>query len=404
MFCEGFYMLELNYENFYEDYFINKRIGREKFYNDNYPLIIERNLDCKKVLIKDFLNLLCNKRLKKDKPRIIIWGSKFERLMNEQSEYFNFYLITNSINEYRHFKNNKNCIIYFYHKWQALIDKGYNSRDLTYTQKAIDEVANYIKKNNIRLVVLGNDKLFIEKLLQYAAQQAGIEVVIIQHGIYNIDSFRVLDTSNTADHFLTWSEYVKETYQNYFKNLNNDVRVIGYPLEIRKLKWPEKQCVLFLGNQYSNFNKAEGDGYLAIAKIVHSICENKDIDFIYRKHPSEIISEDYNEIKNFISDNKNLMVDLQRATIVIGDVSSVMLEASLVERHVIQIIWSERSKVGQKDPMYSFTEKTDNSYDGIATAIDKCMNRLIPNKIDDYYLWVNKNIKEDVKNIFLELC
>lgn len=73
MFCEGFYMLELNYENFYEDYFINKRIGREKFYNDNYPLIIERNLDCKKVLIKDFLNLLCNKRLKKINP-VLLFG------------------------------------------------------------------------------------------------------------------------------------------------------------------------------------------------------------------------------------------------------------------------------------------------------------------------------------------
>ena len=397
-------MLELTYEKFYEDYFINKRIGREKFYNDNYPSIIERNLDLKKVLIKDFLNALSINRLKKEKPNVIIWGSKFEQLMNEQSEYFNFYLITNSINEYRHFRKNKNCIIHFSHKWQALIDQGYKSKDLTYTQKAIDEVEKYIKENNIRLVVLGNDKLFIEKLLQYAAKQAGIETVIIQHGIYNIDSFKVLDTSNTADHFLTWSKYVKETYQSYFENLNNDVRVIGYPLEIRKLKQPEKPCVLFLGNQYSNFNKDEGDGYLSIAKIVHSICEEKGINFIYRRHPSEIINEDYNDIKAFISANKNLMDDLQRATIIVGDVSSVMLEAALVDRHVIQIIWSERSRVGQKDPMYSFTEKTDNSYDGITTTIDKCLDREIPNKIDDYYLWVNENIKKDVKNIFHELC
>lgn len=396
-------MMELTYENFYEDYYINKRIGRDKFYKENYPLIIKRNLDIKRVVLKDILNFLRVKRVETKKINVLIWGSKFQKLMNDQYDSFNFFVVTNSLKEYKHFWRNENCHVYLSHRWQALIDKGYELHDLNYTQKAIDLVVDYIKSSKIKLVILGNDKLFIEKLLQYAADKANINTIIIQHGIYNIDSFKVLDTSNTANHFLTWSEYVKDTYKSFYPDLKNDVRVIGYPLEIKKTHIPDKHCVLFLGNQYANYNKEEGEKYLEIAKTVFKICYEKDIDFVYRKHPSEIVNEHYEDLIEYISVNKNLMDDLNRSSIIVGDVSSVMIEAGLVGRHVVQIIWSERSQVGLSDPMYSFTEKSDCSYESISRAIENCIIRKEANRLDDYYLWVNENIKDDFKKIMMEL-
>ena len=76
-----------------------------------------------------------------------------------------------------------------------------------------------------------------------------------------------------------------------------------------------------------------------------------------------------------------------------------MLEAALVGKHVVQIIWSERSNVG-KTPMYSFTVKADTTYESILNAINDCILKNVPNKIEDYYLWTNNNLKKDIiKNI-----
>lgn len=396
-------MLEFSYESFYEDYFINKKIGREKFYNDVYPEIIRHNLDVKRIIIKDILNVWEKRRLGGKRINVLVWGSKFEFLLNDINDNFCFFLITNSVKEYWHFCQKGNYRVHFSHKWQALVDKGYTLYDLKYTKIAIKKVADFIKSNDIKLVILGNDKLFVEKLLQYAASEANVKTIVIQHGIYNVDSFRILNTSNTAEHFLTWSRYVKDIYRECFPNINNDIRVIGYPFEINRNQMPKKPVALFLGNQYANYNKIEGENYLKIAKLVYEICREKGIDFIYRKHPAEILNMNYGDIKECVSNNKELMDDLNRVSIVIGDVSSVMLESALVGKHVIQIIWSERSSVGLKDLMYSFTEKTDATYAGISKAIDNCINREKANAIDDYYLWINENIGADLNDIMMEL-
>lgn len=308
--------MELTYENFYEDFFINEKIGREKFYKEKYPQILKNNKNFFRSTIKDFLNYTSNYKFNEKNHNIMIWDTKFEKIINGLSDTFNFYMITTSVNKYRYAKNHLNCKIYIAHRWMKLVDKSYISHDLSYVNKAIDEVVEFIKYNNIKIIILGNDKLFIEKLLQYGADRGNIPTVIIQHGIYNEDSFKVLNTANTAEHFWTWSDYVKDIYLKYFPNACKDIKVIGYPLKTLKSVNKNDPSVLFLGNQYANYNKYEGAKYLEIAYTVYNVCKALDIKFIYRKHPSEIITDDYASLKNTISNNRDLLNDLNRASII----------------------------------------------------------------------------------------
>ena len=81
--------------------------------------------------------------------------------------------------------------------------------------------------NNISLVMMGNDKLFLEKAVKKAAEDIDIPVVIIQHGIYLESSFAKGRAASSARYFWAWSKYVAEIYQKIYRN-NARIDIIGY--------------------------------------------------------------------------------------------------------------------------------------------------------------------------------
>ena len=397
--------MKYEFEDFYQDYFIFQRLGRGKYYTESYPDAIKNNRLKPKQLIKDFLNLfesiLYNKS--KTRPCILIWETKFKEIIEDHVKFYNFIVVTNSLKKYKQVSKIKGIKVYFAHHWYDLIDKGFETHNMKYTKEAVDKIKKYIKKNNIRVVILGNDKMFIERAIKAAAEEINVPVVIIQHGIYNIDSFKQLQTADSARHFWVWSEYIKDIYLKYTGKQDTDIKVIGYPFRLDIVPVKNKRKVLFLGNQYLNYNKKEGDGYFKIAETVYDICKKNNLEFVYRPHPSEKITSKYNIFKEKISKNSSLMFDLKETWVVVGDISSTMVEAALVGRPVVQVIWRPRSEIGVTDPMYGFTKKTINDKSHIEKTILNCVESEYVNSLNKYYIMRNDNLKQDIKKYIDEL-
>ena len=386
----------------YEDVKINESLGRTDYYQKKYPIIAQNNNTALKYMIKTLLNALNLILLmrSKEKHRIAIWENKFQRIIDEQSDSFKFIVFTNSLAKYKELKKN-NDIVFFCHTWIRWIDKGFLENNLTYTNHGIKSLAIFLKHIKVSAIILGNDKLFIEKTFQSAGRVNNIPVIVIQHGIYNKDSFEKLKTSDSVEYFWTWSEYIKKIYMDTFHN-SADVRVIGYPFRFN-INPIINNRVLFIGNHYLDYNHEEGVQYIKIAKIVKEICEEEHLSFSYRPHPSESINSEYGDIQQTISNEASLFEDIANSKIIIGDVSSCMIEAALMRRCVIQIVWSERSQILLSDPLYSFSEKTSSSKSDIKAAIKKGVSLEKGNSIDSYYLYLNDSFKDDVHKLLLDI-
>lgn len=404
-------------ESLYDDLFqvvkINENLGRNKFYSHDYLNIIDKNDKIQSKLLKNLFNLFEESNLKhsSSKLNILFWDLTFLKIIKEQSDFFNIFIFLNSFRKYYSFRKShgfqRGIAVHFIHHEVSLLNKAFLTHREEFAEKAIAKIQNYLLKHDIRLIVLGNDKLFEERLLIKSAEHIHVPVVIIQHGIYTEDSFTKLKTADSAENFWVWSNYVKDLYKSCYVDKRAKISVIGYPYDIPNVDDSVlKPCVLFLGNQYFNFNKEEGKGYISIAVTVKNICQENNLSFVYRPHPAEIMNKDikeYNQLLPYISKNKNLWDDLKKANIVIGDISSAMVEAGLAGRKVIQIIWSERSNVALKDPIYSFTYKVNANYNNIKKAIEDCLNSSSQDFINDYYFWYDPEFKTNIHNLILDL-
>ena len=112
---------------------------------------------------------------------------------------------------------------------------------------------------------------------------------------------------------------------------------------------------------------------------------------------------EYGKIAEHIHRGSTLLQDLETASIVIGDVSSAMVEAGLCKRKVIQIIWSERSKGTLNDPLYGFTIKIANEQEQIEKAIKYCIEAKEKNQINEYYMYKDPHFLDSIKNYVSEL-
>ena len=396
--------IEATYNDLFQDKLIFKDIGREDYYEKDYPTLVKQRNRKPTRFIKYMLNIRQAIRSKpRKKGNLLFLEHKFERIARNLSDQYNIYLLHDSIKIYREFRKYK-YFQYFYRTWLKQIDKSFTTHNMDYATEAMESVQSYLIKNDINLVLVGNDKMFMEKLLLLAARNANIPTVVIQHGIYTDEvSFQKLKTADTAVNFWAWSQYVKDCYLRRYNRDEKSVKVIGYPFELIEPVQPVLKSVLFIGNNYKKGDPKAGEKFVDIAKTVLSICEELNILFNYRPHPGEIIDSEYGDLKDYIHTSNTLLEDIDSANIVIGDISSVMIEAGLCGRDVIQILWNELSRTASKDPMYSFTIKVSNERDEIKNAITRCLSYHERHQIEEYYMYRNPTLFEDIRRYIEEL-
>lgn len=277
--------------------------------------------------------------------------------------------------------------------------KGYIEHDVQHALVAIEIIQKLLVENNVRLIMIGNDRLFIERALAIAGKKLNIPVVVLQHGVYDPKLLSKNKMAIYADEFWVWSKCIKEEYCRNFLVEEKDIKVMGYPYKHCLTKKDDGNTILFLGQPYYEYNRQEADIFNKIIKNVANICLKHNIHFIYRMHPSEdknYIDSVFSDISNFaISDIKDLYEDFSRATVVIGDISSAIIEAGIVNKCVIQIVWNNDiyERLNEQGE-FSFTTKVKNEFEDIENAIIKSMNSNNNTHIDSNYLYVNENLEE----------
>lgn len=386
----------VKYSDVYEDVEILKSFGNDKFYNGPYQDGVLSNKGIKKHL-KNLLNVFEDITAKFDKKHSVLFYpyNRFEWVVEILSKRYNVLSITYGLyNEW-----NKRVKFFFPNQIEEKLYFGWIKHDMSYTFEAFDMIRQLVEKNNIKLFILGNDRLFIERALCIVARQMGIKVAIIQHGIYISADLCKNKIGFYADEFWTWSAEIAEKYNEMTEGKYALAKVLGYPYDTNNvLKLNAHNKALFIGEYYEKLNEKKAKKFSRIVKQICNACNDLNIDFYYRPHPAEDINAvkaKYGGLEGFhISKNKVLKEDILTSRLIIGDISSVLLEAGLYNRRVIQIIWDEDSRRISQMPIYENTIKLDlNHENDLNNSINSILREPIP-PFDSYYLFNNANIRE----------
>ena len=396
--------IEPTYDELFQDKLIFESIGRGSYYEETYPELVRKRNRKPTRFVKYILNAEQEIRKKHNKRgNLLFLEHTFENIARNLNKNYNIYLLHDSINIYKDYRNQK-YYQHFYRTWLKEIDKSFITHNMSYALGAMKQVESFLVNNDIDLVFTGNDKMFMEKLLLTASKNVNIQTVVIQHGIYTDEvSFEKLKTADTAENFWTWSQYVKDCYLRRYGKKDSCVKVIGYPFDLLEPSKGSSKAVLFIGNNYRKGDSIEGSKFIKVAKVVLDVCNELNIPFYYRPHPGEIVDSEYGDILNHISRSNKLLEDIANARIVVGDISSVMVEAGLCRKHVIQIMWNQLSRTASTDPLYGFTIKVNEARGEIREAICQCLNSDVENEIDEYYLYRNQSFFDDINKYVDEL-
>lgn len=392
------YYSEIEWNDIYEDYDILKSFSQEGFYDKVYPKSINSSRKMYKKIIKKLMNFVEDIKFQRKHENTIFMSNidRFEYLAHTISEQFNIVTIS---------KVNAPKMEFDYYKYHPIdfdekLYLGFKERRIENAIEVIDKISALFVKKKIKVVLLSCDRSFIERALVFAAKKNSIPVVVFQHGIFIGDDIPRTKIGIYGDQYWVWCNYIKEKFLDAFGNKKRDVRLMGYPFEIKNKNNKNKKRVLFIGEDYSNLNSDYDALFNQSARYVCRACSELGLDFYFRPHPNinrDSIIDNFSNEKNFrFSEQKNLMDDMNDSLVIIGDFSSVLLEAALIKKPVIQIDWGEYVHNLLKQKMYSFSTKVTNSYEPIKKALEMAAEGKIKTEIDDYYLHLNDNLGNDV--------
>ncbi len=381
----------------YEDVEILKKLGYPDYYTKSYPKLMKK---CDRLLLckyKDMMNWYFSWG-GENKSTVFFWPpERFKYLINLLACKYNI-LTSNGIKLNKR-EYSKNVVCYYMHRIDLLLWKGYLKNDLRLTQTAINMLIDLFKKFNVKAVILGNDRLFFERAVCMAAHEYGVKVAIIQHGVYIGDDLKANEIGVCSDEFWTWSQYICDSYKKAYGNGKTKVKVLGYPHKVLQdeiINKDEKK-VLFIGTCYEKLNEYKYEKYKKFVRVICHTFVDLGYKFYYRPHPREtlrVVKKTYNLTGFYVSTEKDLQKDLVSANIVVGDISSVLVEAGFLDKQIIQIIWDDFSEYAASKLDYSNTNKI--SFYPVETFTRR-LKALIdgPNKkIDNYYMYKNNKLKE----------
>lgn len=327
---------------------------------------------------------------------------RFEYLVNIVANSFN--ILTDDCAGYQDLLKKK---VLSLASWERKLYIGFINKDISYALNVIDEIKKCFQKNKVRLVILGNDRLFIERAMCIAAHDLNIKVVVVQHGVYLGDDLKKNKIGVYADEFWTWSQYIVDSYIKQMHYAYAKPKLIGYPFPIDYKVTTNEKKVLFIGEYYRRLNVEKAFKFEKIVKDIYNVFNSMGYKFYYRPHPAENINDVkiiYQDLKNIIIDNTSPVIkDIMSAAVVIGDISSVLTEAIMKKKRVIQVVWDENSFRISKLKLYEFTIKIDVSRsENLKKDIIDALSKEIK-AYNSYYLYENVHFKKTVINYINEI-
>lgn len=370
------YDIKITFENFYKEIVdAEKKAGSEN-YDLRYCESMERELRFHRVVIKKIVNAAVNAFVRLDsRSTVFVWPfARFTDVFKTLAKDYNlltFHSVLDSAFRHKGYDNAKSL---YSIDVDRLIYKGLRLKNIEYTKQAIAILCSYFKSNHVRMIIVGNDWTFFERAIVLAGRSMHIPVVVLQHGLYLKSGLSLIHMGKYADYFWCWSAYTKDCYMELYHMADDFISVIGYPYEVKNKPIENSRRVLFAGTPYSYINHNLMDEYIELIKIIIQACKDLNLHFSLRLHPGEDRAvyanyfENMNEVN--ISSVTNLEDDVLNSGIVIGDNTSVLLQAICMNRPAIQILWNKEIQQVSKDVAYKSTIKVNYNIDDIKSAIN----------------------------------
>jgi len=225
---------------------------------------------------------------------------------------------------------------------------------LSYLNKPIlasNYFKNMISKHKIKLILLWNDVLPLEKNIVLLSKKLGIPTVVFQHGIFynNKDGFLPI----TADFFVSWGDLFTKLLISEGAD-SKKIKTMGNPKFDYLLGYIGKQAntlntsnenkirILYLPQPFEKYSK-DGSAFKnqILVYLLKIIQRNPNYELVIKTHPGEkfFAYKRYKKIKNIkiFSKYSNLYDLIYNSDIVIGVSSTALLEAYILGKPTISI-------------------------------------------------------------------
>lgn len=197
-------------------------------------------------------------------------------------------------------------------------------------------IKTVISKSNIKIFLMDGDTVPHAQIYCLAAQQLNIPYVVFAHGY--IQNPRLVGIAPIKGDFLIpWTYQQFEDLSAYLQDHDaRKLRYFGYPKEVFSGAGNADQVLIAWHTLLDRDRKAEADDLLSTIRRIRA----EGYRISVRLHPKDANDRQLCELlakENVEISRKSLRDDISQAELVIGSFSSVMVEAAMSGKNVLQL-------------------------------------------------------------------
>ncbi|MGE4440997.1 MAG: hypothetical protein AB7D27_05865 [Desulfomicrobium sp.] len=278
----------------------------------------------------------------------------------------------------------QNCSYFSYYGQLNSLYRSWNSISDKFISVNIDITSLQLRKWGIKVVVVTNDSLPLERMWIAAARQASIPSVCIQHGLFSSHA-REINDGKYADVICAYDEWQS---QILMETGARKVSILGFYEDQKLLRKTrrKRRKVCFLGQPWVDYYKDFSSGYMRYVELMVDFFERNQIDWCYKPHPSEMNSHEY--VPGSLSRIKRMSLHdaFRKFDVFISLSSTALLEASLAGRVAIQVRYE--SIFSDNMEKYGYSHSID------ITQIDDVLFDLVSNSESVAYPFSRESLKK----------
>lgn len=200
------------------------------------------------------------------------------------------------------------------------------------------ELQKILLKSKCNFIIINDSILPINRALILVAKTLKIKTVEIQHAIY--PSQLKLISGISPDYVFVWGDYFRKMYSNQKINNIENVKILGYPFNVKKEYIEKNKLVVYYlaqGFQYEDINNL--DILLNNALEMEKICQDLGMIFKCRLHPNspKILLDKILPQITCTPKEETIHEALLFGDIFISFNSTALIQASLLGKYCIQL-------------------------------------------------------------------
>jgi len=278
-----------------------------------------------------------------------------------------------------------------------------------WTKLLIFELSRLLKAVGPSLICIVSDTPPLERAISLVANSLGIPVATIQHGLFTTKVDPAILEGSASNYFVVWGEFTKRLLSEGGAMAPDRIKVVGYPyvlnpLPERTIAPMDEPAIVFLGQNFEDFDPAKAKAKDRIVKLLQESCKQRGIRFLYRPHPAEK-PESLSALvapESLLSRRQPLAELFANYDCFVGLTSTALPEAALYGKTAIQVYDDafEFENLGELGVCHS-CQSTD---EGVGRMLDSIINREIqPLQVSPDYISMPASLEIRLREIYAEI-